>query len=87
MSESGKQLTIWGNIESMNPQEMRIAAQGRRRGILADCLQLSRDVDYYNKKHNIGEHIQLLIDFTEDVSEIRHPTFYSDSPTGDDSES
>lgn len=76
----GKQLTFWVNIEDATPQQMRMSAQGRRRGILADCVQLDRDVSYYNKHHNPGESIQLTFDFGPDVQERNEPRDYPDAP-------
>lgn len=84
--QGDKQLTFWVNIEDANPHQMRACAQQRRKGILADCVQLERDVDYYNDKYNPGESIQLTFDFTEDMHEKDQPTEYPDAPPEDDTD-
>jgi hypothetical protein len=49
---------------------MEVAFQQRRQQVVGDCRQLKADVDSYNQNYNIGEAIQLVLDFTLDVEEL-----------------
>lgn len=49
---------------------MELAFQQRRRQIVGDCRQLKVDVDSFNDNANIGQTIQLILDFTYDVAEL-----------------
>jgi len=49
LKQRGKQLTFWFKMEDATPENMRLSAQARRRGTLADVLQIYRDIKYYNK--------------------------------------
>jgi len=74
----------WFKIEDATPEKMKLSAQGRRNGTIQDLLQLVRDVDYFNDKHNPGDPIQIELDFTDDIAELRMPDEYPDTPPGDD---
>jgi hypothetical protein len=67
---SGKQFTLWADIDSAPRHHMEIAFGQRRRQIIADCHQLKTDVDCYNGAHPQDKPIQLVLDFTVDVQEI-----------------
>lgn len=79
-----QQLTFWVDIEDATPHQMRMCSQQRRNGIIADCIQLDRDVGYYNRNYNPGDPIPLGFDFTQDVIERKQPTEYPDGPPDDD---
>lgn len=59
----------WGDMRSAPRQHMQPAFQQRRQQIVGDCRQLKTDVDSYNDNYNMGELIQLSLDFTRDVTE------------------
>lgn len=78
------QLTFWVNIEDATREQMRNATQWRRNGVLADCIQLDRDVRHYNKHFNTDEPIAVEFDLSDDVAEKRHASEYQDAPPDDE---
>jgi hypothetical protein len=66
---NGRQYSLWADIRSATREHMERSFQQRRQGIVGDCRQLKSDVDSYNQNHNIGEDIQLVLDFTLDMEE------------------
>jgi hypothetical protein len=60
---------LWADLYTAPRDHMEAAFSQRRDQIVADCLQLKRDVDSYNDNQNTGEHLQLMLDFTVDVLE------------------
>jgi hypothetical protein len=80
------QHTLWAKIEEITPRKMRMSAQGRRRSILADVLQLKRDLAFYNLKYNPGDPIQPSFNFDPDSAESELPTEYIDTPPSEDEE-
>jgi hypothetical protein len=80
LDRGGKQLTFWFKMEDATRENMRLSAQARRRGSLADVLQIVRDVTYYNRKYNPGDPLQLDFDFNKDIEERQQPTEYPDAP-------
>jgi hypothetical protein len=80
------QLTLWSKIEEITRKNMRLSARGRRGGILADCIQLTLDLEYYNDNFNPGEPIQPSFNFEPDLIEKLLPSEYKDAPPDDDDE-
>lgn len=66
------QETFWGDIRTAPVSHMRVAFQQRREQIVGDCRQLSRDVEYFNKKRS--ESVQLVFDFRDDIEEGKFPS-------------
>ena len=62
-TSGGKQQTFWADIDQMPPKEFQKNVAQRRNQIVADCVQLSFDVDHYNDEHPAGKPIQLVLDF------------------------
>ena len=63
------QQTFWHDIDLASPQFMYESFQ-QRRGSLADgAWQLDQDVTSYNKFHNKGAPLQIMLDFRDDVEE------------------
>ncbi len=61
--------TFWHDIDLASPQFMYESFQ-QRRGSLADgAWQLDQDVTSYNKFHNKGAPLQIMLDFRDDVEE------------------
>ena len=52
----------------------------RRGQLAAGCAQLTRDVNYYNEKHNPGDPVQLDLDFSKDMADNEQSCEYDDSP-------
>ncbi len=71
ITKAGVQFTLWAEITTA-PREHMLKAFAQRRGqIVGDCLQLKTDVDVYNDAHPEGVPIQTILDFTDDVEELR----------------
>lgn len=68
-NSNGKQISLWADIDKAPRPHMLKAFAQRRRQIVGDCLQLRLDVDHYNDVKRQEEPIQLVLDFTDDVSE------------------
>ena len=68
--KNGELFPLWGDIRTAPREHMEIAFQQRRQQVVGDCRQLKADVDSYNQNYNIGEAIQLVLDFTSDVEEL-----------------
>ncbi len=69
-----KTLSLWGDIDDPNaPHEHFVKSFGQRRQqIVGDCFQLKTDADVYNNHRKPAEPIQVVLDFTLDVDELRH---------------
>jgi hypothetical protein len=76
-SKSGNRtMSLWADMDdSRAPREhfVRSFAQ-RRQQIVGDCFQLKMDVDVYNGKNSTSQPIQIPLDFTYDVEELRYST-------------
>jgi hypothetical protein len=68
--EGGKQLYLWDDIRTADPEHMEIAFQQRREQIVADCAQLKIDVDSYNENRKPESPIQIVFNFTDDLIEL-----------------
>lgn len=65
-----EQAVLWDDIRTASRKHMQIAFQQRRQQIVGDCHQLKLDLNSYNENKNDGEPIQMIFDFTDDLSEI-----------------
>ena len=64
-----KQQTFWQEMDLASPQFMYESFQ-QRRGALADgAWQLDQDRTSYNKFHNKGAPLQIMLDFRDDIEE------------------
>lgn len=64
-----RQQTFWQDMDLATPQFMYESFQ-QRRGTLADgAWQLDQDVTSYNKFHNKGAPLQIMLDFRDDIEE------------------
>ena len=63
-------MSKWLDIRTAGREDMSLAFQQRRRGIVRECCQLNMDVDSYNENFNKGKPIPLILDFTKDVREF-----------------
>lgn len=70
-----KNLSLWADMDDPNaPHEHFVKSFGqRRRQIVGDCFQMKTDADVYNDTRNPLEPIQVVLDFTLDVEELRQP--------------
>lgn len=72
VTENGKQMTLWADIDVASRPHMVKAFAQRRQQVVGDCLQLKTDVDVYNDRHKGGAPINLVLDFTHDVEELQY---------------
>ena len=69
--QGGKQLYLWDDIRTADHAHMEeVAFQQRWYQIVADCLQLKNDVDSYNENRQPASPIQMIFDFTDDLTEL-----------------
>jgi hypothetical protein len=69
-AKDGKQLSLWGDVDTALRSHVVKSVQQRRRSIVNDCFQLRIDVDHYNETHPKEEKIQLVLDFQDDTDEM-----------------
>ncbi len=67
--EGPTQVPLWEDIRTASREHMGIAFQQRRQQILGDCRQLKTDVDSYNDNYNSDAPLQMIFDFTDDLTE------------------
>lgn len=66
-------LSLWADLDDPNAPHTHFVKSfaQRRQQIVGDCVQLATDVDVYNEKRNPLVPIQIPLDFTLDVMELR----------------
>lgn len=78
VKKDDRQLTFWVAMEDATREQIHLSAQQRRNGMIADGVQLDRDVRYFNKRHNKGEPVTVEFNLQPDIEESRLPTHYSE---------
>jgi len=73
MRMGGRPGTFWGDIRDGDRSHMELSVATKRRGIVAECLQMHNDVQWFNRNNPHLEAIQLHLDFTQDVAELDQP--------------
>jgi len=70
-NDGGIQDSWWGDVDRITtePHFMLEHFGQRRKGILADCMNLKKDVDHYNGIAGEQLGFRLILDFTDDVAE------------------
>lgn len=66
----GVQMSLWADIDKAPRTFMEKSFAQRRKSIVDDCFQVKQDVDHYNDANLDETPIQIILDFTDDVSEI-----------------
>jgi hypothetical protein len=74
ITKAGVQYTMWAIIGNAPRDHMQKAFAQRRRGVVADCVQLATDVEVYNDFNKGQPKIQIPFDFTHDVEEAMFRT-------------
>ncbi|GHA68694.1 hypothetical protein GCM10009007_06820 [Formosimonas limnophila] len=69
VSNNGKQLTLWVDIDDATRPQMLASLTSRRQQMVGDGTQLKIDETVWNNRHNEEEPINLVLDFTDDVEE------------------
>jgi hypothetical protein len=62
-----KQTTLWGDIEEIPRRFMLKSAVMRREQMVGEGLQLTLDLDHWNRIHHDEEQIKLPMDLTDDI--------------------
>jgi hypothetical protein len=71
ITRGGVQYSLWADIDAAPRSHMERAFAQRRQQIVGDCFQLRTDVDVYNDNHPDALPLQLVLDFTRDVEEMK----------------
>jgi hypothetical protein len=71
------QQTIWGDIWTITPDQMRRSAQTRRRQSLGEVKQIKTDIDSFNDYNQYGANIQMSFNFDRDLAELSQDTDYN----------
>jgi hypothetical protein len=66
----GIQLSLWADIDTAPRSLMARSFGQRRKAIADDCFQVKQDVDHFNEERSSEAPIQMVLDFTDDVSEM-----------------
>lgn len=68
-----KTMSLWADMDDTEvPRDHFVRSFAQRRNqIVGDCVQLKTDVDVYNDTRNVGEPINLVLDFSNDVEELQ----------------
>lgn len=65
----GRNVTLWGDIDTAQRSFVEKAVKQRREQIVGDCCQLNTDVDHFNNTRAPEDPIQVVLDFRDDVAE------------------
>lgn len=61
----------WADIDTAPRGHVEKHLQDDRRSIVSDCYALQMKQDHYNAMHPHGQPIQTIMDFTDDVEELK----------------
>ena len=64
---SGKQTSLWGDIDKLEREPMWKCFVQRRNQMVGDAVQLADDVDHWNGVHPNEEPLQIPFDFGPDI--------------------
>ena len=70
-SENGVPLFVWGDIDDSPRDHVEKSIQQERRSIQSDCYALRMKAEHYNDAHPFEEPIQTVLDFEDDVEEMK----------------
>lgn len=70
-AKDGKTLFEWADIDVAPRAHVEKHVQQDRRSIVSDAYALQMKVDHYNAMHPDEEQIELVLDFTDDVAEMK----------------
>ena len=70
-AKDGASLFEWADIDDAPRLHVEKSVQQERRSIASDCYALVMKVDHYNEAHPHEEPIQLIMDFEDDVEEMK----------------
>jgi hypothetical protein len=70
-SVDGVPLFKWADIDTAQRPHVEKGLQYRRQGIVSDCYQLRIDADHYNSVHADEEPLNPVLQFEDDVNEMK----------------
>lgn len=70
-AKDGLPLFEWADIDEAPRSHVEKSVQQERRSIASDCYALLMKVEHYNEAHADEEPIQLILDFEDDVAEMK----------------
>ena len=70
-TKDGKPLFEWADIDVAPRAHVEKNVQQERRSIVQDCYALQMKVEHYNEMHPDEEPLQLILDFEDDVEELK----------------
>lgn len=70
--QGGKQVTLWGDIDKLTRDPMLKCFVQRRQQMVGDAVQLSDDIDHWNRVNPKVQPIQLPFDFGPDIEWSRN---------------
>jgi len=70
-AKTGETLFEWADIDDAPRLHVTKSVQQERRSIASDCYALVMKVDHYNEAHPKEEPIQIIMDFEDDVEEMK----------------
>lgn len=70
-TKDGAQGSLWGDIDTSPRKHVEKNVGQRRRQIVGECFQLQVDVDHYNAAHKDEAQLELILDMTDDVKEMK----------------
>ena len=70
-AKDGQSLFEWADIDDAPRLHVEKSFQQERRSIASDCYALVMKVDHYNEAHPDEEPIQIIMDFEEDIEEMK----------------
>ena len=70
-AKDGTSLFEWADIDDAPRQHVEKSVQQERRSIASDCYALVMKVEHYNEAHPDEEPIQTIMNFEDDVNEMK----------------
>ena len=70
-AKTGETLWEWADIDDAPRLKVEKSVQQERRSIASDCYALVMKVDHYNDAHPDEEPLQAIMDFEEDIEEMK----------------
>lgn len=70
-AKDGLPLFEWADIDEAPRSHVEKSVQQERRSIASDCYALLMKVEHYNEAHTDEEPIQLILNFEDDVQEMK----------------
>lgn len=69
--DKGVPLFVWGDIDDAPRAHVEKSFQQERRSIQSDCYALLMKAEHYNEAHPDDEPIQIVLNFEDDVEEMK----------------